>query len=253
MRQLGYPPGYLDEVEDEDEPSGITIFGDEETKTEYEDGELPEKGEAVRPEKMTVEFPGINAPIPENADRHRWAQASAPSGSFRNRSHHRPNPLTDTHKAQYPEHQRNDGPTGTEYGSGSGPGYRLSDHHRGHYPEHQRNDGSGSSYRSSDSHVDHYLSHPRTVAPPGTEHGPGSSSIYSPRYNNHYDHNSPSPIISRSPNLGRSLSDRGWRSSIGYEGLPLVHSPHTPHPSVARQSPSHRYHSPSASLDHWTQ
>ncbi|KAJ6802982.1 zinc finger CCHC domain-containing protein 8-like isoform X1 [Iris pallida] len=166
MRQLGYPPGYLDEVEDEDEPSGITIFGDEETKTEYEDGELPEKGEAVQPEKkMTVEFPGINAPIPENADHHRWAQASAPCGSFRNRSHHRPNPLTDTHQGRYPEHQRNDGPTDAECGSGSGPGYRLSDHHRGHHPEHQRNDGSGSSYRSSDSHIDHYVSHLRTIAP----------------------------------------------------------------------------------------
>ncbi|KAJ6792692.1 zinc finger CCHC domain-containing protein 8-like isoform X1 [Iris pallida] len=250
MRQLGYPPGYLDEVEDEDEPSGITIFGDEETKTDYEDGELPEKGEPVPTEKkMTVEFPGINAPIPENADHHRWAQASVPASLFRNPSH-RPNHLTDIHKGQCPEHQRNDGPTGTEHRSGSGPGYRSSDHQRGHHPEHQRNEGSSSSYRSSDSHRDHYPGHLRTIAPPGTEHGPGSSSIYSPRFQ--YDHNNLPPSISRSPNLGRSLSDRGWRSPIRYEGSPLVHSPHSPHPSVARQSPSHQYHSPAARPDHWT-
>ncbi|XP_020251655.1 zinc finger CCHC domain-containing protein 8-like isoform X2 [Asparagus officinalis] len=83
MRELGYPPGYLD-VEDDDQPSGIEIFADD-TKVEYEDGEIPEKGDPVQPPertKMTVEFPGINGPIPENADQRRWAQ---PSNSFRNR------------------------------------------------------------------------------------------------------------------------------------------------------------------------
>lgn len=80
MRELGYPPGYLDVVDDEDKPSGITIFGDGEMKLEYEDGELPEQGEPSPPRKrMTVEFPGINAPIPENGDR--WLWGSAPPQS----------------------------------------------------------------------------------------------------------------------------------------------------------------------------
>lgn len=82
MRELGYPPGYLDEVEDEDKPSGITIFGDGEVKAEQqqqEEGELPEKGEASPPRKrMTVEFPGINAPVPENGDPWLWGSAPPP-------------------------------------------------------------------------------------------------------------------------------------------------------------------------------
>ncbi|CAA7408520.1 unnamed protein product [Spirodela intermedia] len=74
MRELGYPPGYLEEEEDEDPPSGITIYAEEEGQLEYEEGELPEKGEPGPSEKkMTVEFPGINAPIPEKADRRLWA------------------------------------------------------------------------------------------------------------------------------------------------------------------------------------
>uniref|UniRef100_A0A0E0A9Y9 CCHC-type domain-containing protein n=1 Tax=Oryza glumipatula TaxID=40148 RepID=A0A0E0A9Y9_9ORYZ len=73
MRELGYPPGYLDVVDDEDKPSGITIFGDEDPKEEYEEGELPDQGEPSPPrKKKTVEFPGINGPIPENGDRWLW-------------------------------------------------------------------------------------------------------------------------------------------------------------------------------------
>lgn len=60
-------------VDDEDKPSGITIFGDDEVKLDYEEGELPEQGVPPPPQKrMTVEFPGINAPIPENGDRWLW-------------------------------------------------------------------------------------------------------------------------------------------------------------------------------------
>lgn len=64
-----------EEEEDEDQPSGITIYAEEEEgQLEYEEGELPEKGEPTPSEKkMTVEFPGINAPIPEKADRRLWA------------------------------------------------------------------------------------------------------------------------------------------------------------------------------------
>ncbi|XP_078429166.1 uncharacterized protein LOC144701271 [Wolffia australiana] len=67
MRELGYPPGYLEEG-DEDGPSGIIIFAEEEEQLEYEEGELPERGK-----RMAVDFPGVNAPIPEKADRRVWA------------------------------------------------------------------------------------------------------------------------------------------------------------------------------------
>ena len=83
----------LDEVEDEDKPSGITIFGDGEVKEEqqHEEGELPEKGEASPPRKrMTVEFPGINAPVPENGDPWLWGSAPPPplqSSSGRHNQH----------------------------------------------------------------------------------------------------------------------------------------------------------------------
>ncbi|KAF2551807.1 hypothetical protein F2Q68_00036444 [Brassica cretica] len=64
--------------------SGITIFGDEMEETreeiESEDGEILEKATPPEPQmKMTVEFPGINAPLPENADEWLWDAAAAPS------------------------------------------------------------------------------------------------------------------------------------------------------------------------------
>ncbi|MFS7947899.1 putative transcription factor interactor and regulator CCHC(Zn) family [Helianthus anomalus] len=68
MREIGYPPGYLDAEDDDDQPSGIEIFGEEVVvKQETEDGK-PEPSK-----KKSVKFPGVNAPIPENADEWRWA------------------------------------------------------------------------------------------------------------------------------------------------------------------------------------
>ncbi|KAJ0242938.1 Proline-rich spliceosome-associated [Hirschfeldia incana] len=79
MREIGYPPGYL--AVEEDHLSGITIFDEEETEppeegeVKAEDGEILEVASTSEPEmKMTVEFPGINAPIPENADVWLWQQ-----------------------------------------------------------------------------------------------------------------------------------------------------------------------------------
>ncbi|XP_008790601.2 uncharacterized protein LOC103707757 [Phoenix dactylifera] len=125
MREMGYPPGYLDVIEDEDQPSGITIYADEEIQEDYEDGEIPEKGEPEPPERrMTVEFPGINAPIPENADYRRWATPSAGysgSMSFKSHSHARSNRLSESHRGHYHDHrwstdQRDDGPPGSKHG-----------------------------------------------------------------------------------------------------------------------------------------
>ncbi|KAL6604799.1 hypothetical protein ACP70R_042743 [Stipagrostis hirtigluma subsp. patula] len=164
MRELGYPPGYLDVVDDEDKPSGITIFGDAEVKLEYEEGELPEQGEPSPPRKrMTVEFPGINAPIPENGDRWLW---------------------------------------------GSTPPQSSGRHH------------------SSDSR-DY-----RDRGPPGVDH-------YSSRYHS-YDYGP------ASPSLGRSHSDRGWRSPTRYENSPADDGAWTPHSYPSRQYSSH--HSTSSEM-----
>ncbi|VVB09168.1 unnamed protein product [Arabis nemorensis] len=102
MREIGYPPGYLGAklyhiltpyivsvsscamslAPEDDHLSGITIFGEEKEETreeiESEDGEILEKVTPPEPQmKMTVEFPGINAPLPENADE--WLWEAAPS------------------------------------------------------------------------------------------------------------------------------------------------------------------------------
>ncbi|GMH01844.1 hypothetical protein Nepgr_003683 [Nepenthes gracilis] len=86
MRELGYPPGYLDLV-DEDQPSGIAIYGDEE-----EPGDPVGKGNLKSPvptsqRKMSVEFPGINAPLPENADRRSWASCQYAPNSYSSSKH----------------------------------------------------------------------------------------------------------------------------------------------------------------------
>ncbi|KAL6983059.1 hypothetical protein U1Q18_016451 [Sarracenia purpurea var. burkii] len=82
MREIGYPPAYLEN----DEPSGITIFADEESTEGKEDGKILETPEPVK--KMSVEFPGINAPIPENADERRWTAGPSSFDSSRDRSPH---------------------------------------------------------------------------------------------------------------------------------------------------------------------
>ncbi|KAM7267828.1 hypothetical protein ACFE04_009994 [Oxalis oulophora] len=109
MRELGYPPGYLD-ADDENQPSGITIFADEEDKDSLqfgEDGEIIETDKPEPEKKKTVDFPGINVPIPENANEKRWAPQP---DSSRIRSHER---------GHHREHRRssefiNDGPPGVD-------------------------------------------------------------------------------------------------------------------------------------------
>ncbi|XP_030550576.1 zinc finger CCHC domain-containing protein 8 isoform X2 [Rhodamnia argentea] len=125
MRELGYPPGYLD-IDDEDDMSGITIFADTEVKEESEDGEIME-AEREQKRRMTVKFPGINAPIPKNADERHWADGPLRSGSSRHhRSYQRSNHSTVlVERAHYQDHRwsgyaRDDFPPGCE------PGYNNS-------------------------------------------------------------------------------------------------------------------------------
>ncbi|KAI8016486.1 Zinc finger CCHC domain-containing protein 8 [Camellia lanceoleosa] len=118
MRELGYPPGYLDH-DNEDQPSGIKIFGDEETKEETEDGEILDTDYPELPKKKSIKFPGINAPIPENADERRWTDGPS------NRSHRRSNYSSESvSRGQYHEQRRSrdfrdEGPPGCD------PGYNA--------------------------------------------------------------------------------------------------------------------------------
>jgi zinc finger CCHC domain-containing protein 8 len=132
MRELGYPPGYLD-AEYTDLPSGITIFGEEEKKEDTEDGEIREDNEELpeAPRKMSVEFPGINGPIPENADEARWTDGPSRSDLSRNRSsrrHHQPEQQTPPQQQRWSS--RDEAPPGVEpsaysqrYGSGAESAY----------------------------------------------------------------------------------------------------------------------------------
>ena len=66
------------DVDNEDQPSGITIFTDSEIG-EQEDGEIMEANASKPKRKKTVKFPGINAPIPEKADERLWGTRAGPS------------------------------------------------------------------------------------------------------------------------------------------------------------------------------
>lgn len=125
-----------DDVE-EDQPSGITIFADEEVDTECEEGELPEKaGPTPSKKRMTVEFPGINAPIPENADNWLWG---TPHSSHNQSSHPNSSRPSESHRGSYYNHiestdHRDDGPPGLAHGFAAfsrpaySPRYSSQDH-----------------------------------------------------------------------------------------------------------------------------
>ncbi|CAL1390743.1 unnamed protein product [Linum trigynum] len=184
MRELGYPPGYLD-ADDEEQPSGITIFGEEEAMVvgeEQEEGEITMENNIPKPpheppRKMnkTIEFPGINAPIPENADEELWAAGGPSSSSF-----------DTTNKNRLSE--------------------RSSDHSGGRYYHSSEQRRPRRSFMDDD-------------GPPGVD--PVSSpslSSYPPRYGSYhasqYSVDSPRDLM---PSFARSHSDRERRSPPRYE------------------------------------
>ncbi|XVF25231.1 hypothetical protein REPUB_Repub13aG0195400 [Reevesia pubescens] len=118
MREIGYPPGYL-APDDEDQPSGITIYVDGETNEGQEDGEIAEMVHPEPQRKMTVEFPGINAPIPVEADETLWAPGPSSSELSRSRSHHRLNHSSEPgsrghHEQRYLGYFEDEGPPGVD-------------------------------------------------------------------------------------------------------------------------------------------
>ncbi|KDO58920.1 hypothetical protein CISIN_1g007230mg [Citrus sinensis] len=169
MRELGYPPGYLDS-EDDDQPSGITIYADGEIKEGQEDGEIIETGRPASKRKMTTEFPGINAPIPENADERLWAARPSSSDSSRDRSHHRLNHHSESisrgryHEQRWSRDYRDDGPPGVDPVSSYPPRYGGYDY----YSSHSRSPTRGRSY--SDRDRDDYASHGSYSSPYSNRH-----------------------------------------------------------------------------------
>ncbi|GAY46217.1 hypothetical protein CUMW_095280 [Citrus unshiu] len=169
MRELGYPPGYLDS-EDDDQPSGITIYADREIKEGQEDGEIIETGSPASKRKMTTEFPGINAPIPENADERLWAARPSSSDSSRDRSHHRLNHHSESisrgryHEQRWSRDYRDDGPPGVDPVSSYPPRYGGYDY----YSSHSRSPTRGRSY--SDRDRDDYASHGSYSSPYSNRH-----------------------------------------------------------------------------------
>lgn len=124
MREIGYPPGYM-EPEDEKLPSGITIYADEEIKEDKEDGEILEADLVETPQKMSVKYPGLNAPIPKDADERVWAARSSNPDRHRNgdnaHSNHYSEPFS---RGRNREHNnRGDDPFGFERASRYTPRY----------------------------------------------------------------------------------------------------------------------------------
>ncbi|XP_031117215.1 zinc finger CCHC domain-containing protein 8-like [Ipomoea triloba] len=205
MREIGYPPGYLD-PDNEDMPSGITIFADEEIEEETEEGEILEKTDPEPPpKKMSVEFPGINAPVPEDADKWRWAAGSSSWKISRTSSYSRHNHTSD--REHYLERQL------SRDFQDEGHDHRTETINRGHHHEKLPGDFEDE-------------------GPPGCGHDPVMSPSLSHRFRGHDSNfSSPSPrdgsSAPKSHSYGRSSSDRGRRSL-------LVHDSSSNHSSYSR-------------------
>ncbi|KAJ8775413.1 hypothetical protein K2173_023178 [Erythroxylum novogranatense] len=182
MRELGYPPGYLD-PDDDNEPSGITIFGDVDVK-EHEDGEITETNSPELQRKMSAEFPGINAPIPENADERLWSAAPPSIDLFSSQSHDRSNHSLEPagrwhhHEQRWSRNYSDDGPPGVDSISPSMSSYPP---RYGSYDSH-----SSDSLRGPTPALGRFYSERGRRSPllyeDSTSHSPHNSFLYSKRY-----------------------------------------------------------------------
>lgn len=222
MRELGYPPGYLEDQEEEQ--SGITIFGTSDNAEGSfigEDGEiLGEIKKRSMSKKMVVHFPGVNAPIPDDADRRTWG-SPADFGNHDRASHRVAS--RQTHTSSFSAAAvSSDGTvyTGTE--DWEGP------------------PGSGHDY------------YPRSskIASPGFE---GASYSNSFPWQPHEQSRLGKAPLARSPILGRSGSDSGRSPKVMYDephSLPPLgglysssrHSPlHSSRPYLSPSTPNQRF------------
>lgn len=234
MRELGYPPGYLD-PDYEDQPSGITVYADEKTDGE-ENGELVETKSSEPKKKMTAEFPGINTPIPENADESRWASLPETSNfdALRNRTqsfHNRSSEVSSYGDRRRSQDYRDDGPPGCN------PRVDF---------DSPRHSGYDSNY-SSDTYSPVRYPAPtlgRSLSDRGrwnhpVHNGSPGNSPYSPLLHNGSPGNSPhspasyaSPITLQQPQGYNSASSESWKYG----------SRHNPSSDSSRRSDRHDHH-----------
>lgn len=118
MREMGYPPGYLD-LEEEDQSSGIVIYENEDSKEENEN-----VNPAEPKRKTSVDFPGINAPIPVNADQSRWAAPIIQPTGFNSCSNN--SPLNHSNNpCWWPDYRRESNPFMSEFAACNNQSYAL--------------------------------------------------------------------------------------------------------------------------------
>lgn len=120
LRMVKVDTRYFSDLDNENQPSGITIFADEKTD-EQEDGEITEPKFRKPRKKKSVKYPGINAPIPENADERLWAAEPSSSGLPRTWTNQRMNHHvehdwrgTDHHQQRWSRDYRDDRPPGVD-------------------------------------------------------------------------------------------------------------------------------------------
>ncbi|KVI05326.1 PSP, proline-rich [Cynara cardunculus var. scolymus] len=149
MREMGYPPGYLEKVAstidinrdqehhiivedlEEDQPSGIVIYDNGDSKEENEECLNVNPTEPKR--KMSVDFPGINAPIPVKADRSRWATPNLQPTGFNSCSNNIPLNYS-YNPCQLPDYRQESSPFMSEYACNNrsyAPGFPLLSKHVG--------------------------------------------------------------------------------------------------------------------------
>ncbi|KAK9750517.1 hypothetical protein RND81_02G202400 [Saponaria officinalis] len=128
MRELGYPPGYLD-LQEEDQPSGIAIFGGDETQVGDVRNDPPLDPQKTKKKEM-IDFPGINAPIPKNADQNLWATPRGPAIPDNRRNFTQDPIAIRNFQEAYELRKHFDGPS-PSFGFGSPP---VSQYPRNYYP-----------------------------------------------------------------------------------------------------------------------
>ncbi|XP_024990939.1 uncharacterized protein LOC112525172 [Cynara cardunculus var. scolymus] len=134
MREMGYPPGYLDL--EEDQPSGIVIYDNGDSKEENEECLNVNPTEPKR--KMSVDFPGINAPIPVKADRSRWATPNLQPTGFNSCSNNIPLNYS-YNPCQLPDYRQESSPFMSEYACNNrsyAPGFPLLSKYANEYWDH---------------------------------------------------------------------------------------------------------------------
>ncbi|CAL5228592.1 g11752 [Coccomyxa viridis] len=92
MRELGYPPGYMSCAPEHGEQNGLVLHDDtaekqsDEEKAEHDEADLSScsghiEGTADPAQRQRVAYPGINAPVPTEANQEKWGYRPSDLGA----------------------------------------------------------------------------------------------------------------------------------------------------------------------------